>query len=92
MTFLQELEHPIVLRAAEKDWLSGVWKQSFDNLINKIEIVGVCVYVARERKTNLHHTWHAYSLKPGRDFRKFRTPKKCPGFETKWKCFLYLGN
>jgi hypothetical protein len=27
------------------------------------------------KKTNLHQTWHAYSLRTGRDFKKVKTPK-----------------
>jgi hypothetical protein len=30
----------------------------------------VCLLIARDRYTNLHQTWLAYALKPGRDFRK----------------------
>jgi hypothetical protein len=60
------------------------------NLTYTIEIVCVCVCVClyvhlylENGYTDLHQTWHAYSLKPGRDFRKVRTSKKCPGFETR---------
>jgi hypothetical protein len=30
----------------------------------------------------LLHAWHAYALKSGRDFRKVKILKKCPGFES----------
>jgi hypothetical protein len=37
----------------------------------------VCPLIARERiYTNLPLTWHAHTLKIGRDFRKVRTLKK----------------
>jgi hypothetical protein len=32
---------------------------------------------------NVPKNWHAYFLKPGRDFRKVKTRKKCSGFESR---------
>jgi hypothetical protein len=50
----------------------------------EIVYMHVCVRLQLENGyTDLHQTWHAYFLKPGRDFRKVKTSEKCSGFETR---------
>jgi transcription initiation factor TFIIIB Brf1 subunit/transcription initiation factor TFIIB len=67
------------------DMSFGINLIKFDfDLINKIEIVCACCLLLLENGyIDLRQTWHAYSLKPRRDFRKVKTPKKCNRFESR---------
>lgn len=50
--------------------------------------LSVCVFMyvrlqLENRYTDLNHTWHAYSFRPERDFRKVKTLRGCPEFESR---------
>jgi hypothetical protein len=52
----------------------------------------VCMYIRLYLENgyiDLHQNWHAYYLKSGRDFKKFKTPENLPGFEHRCGWFLY---
>jgi hypothetical protein len=44
--------------------------------------VFVCLYL-ENGCTDLHQTWHAYSLRPGREHMRVKTPEKCPEFDSR---------
>jgi hypothetical protein len=43
----------------------------------------VCSLIAREGINDFHQTWHAFSLRPGREHRKVKTSEKCPEFDSR---------
>lgn len=66
-------------------YLSYIYKLYF---IHRTEIVCLCTYacvqhvcllIASEAINQFAPNWHAYAMKPRRDFSKVRTPNKCPG-------------
>jgi hypothetical protein len=46
----------------------------------QLKFVCVCSFIVRKRYTDLYHTWHAYSLGPGREYRGMKSPGKVSWF------------
>jgi hypothetical protein len=71
--------------------LLNLYLQKWPHLIHVSETEIVSVYVCSELENaymNLHQTSHAYSLRPGRDYRKVKILKNYPEFESQGGWFL----